>query len=193
MKTIKPISTISYNSKNFLVLKLNELLKAHKISFWCFIFHKAEVDEKKDHFHLYIEPNTRLDTMDLQDELKEIVIGSDKPLGCINFHSSKFADWYYYSMHYKPYLAGKNESRQYSYCRADFVCCDDDCLDDLIVSNPCPYDDLIKAYDLISQGYSDIDIAKFFHVPMYRLEYFVKGIQLMRTAQLERYQGVTHE
>lgn len=193
MKTIKPISTISYNTKDFLILKLNQLLKAHKISFWCFILHKAEIDEKKDHFHLYIEPNTRLDTMDLQDELKELEVGSNKPLGCINFHSSKFADWFWYSMHYAPYLAGKNESRLYHYKLQDFVCSDSDCLDNMITENPCPYDDLVKAFELINQGYQDMDIAQYFHVPLYRIEYFVRGIQLMRTQLLERNNRCNHE
>ena len=44
----------------------------HKICDWYFVYHFAEIDERKDHIHLFIQPNTLLDTMDLQDFLREI-------------------------------------------------------------------------------------------------------------------------
>ena len=67
MRTSKPIATIAYNTVDFLEQKLAELLRNHKIQDYFFIYHIAEEDEKKDHIHLYIEPNTRIDTMDLQE------------------------------------------------------------------------------------------------------------------------------
>ena len=71
MRTSKPIATISYNSETYLRDKLNELIKSHKISDYMFIKHKAESDERKDHIHLWIKPNTLLDTMDLQKHFTE--------------------------------------------------------------------------------------------------------------------------
>ena len=48
MKTTKPISSISWNSRNYLVDRLEELRKAHLIAFWVLVKHTAEEDEKKD-------------------------------------------------------------------------------------------------------------------------------------------------
>ena len=69
MRTKGLVSTISYNTPEFLELKLQELYKKHTISDYMFIQHIAEEDEKKDHIHLLIEPNTLIDTMVIQDYL----------------------------------------------------------------------------------------------------------------------------
>lgn len=134
MRTKKLCSTISYNSKEFLIQKLNELIKNHKISFWCAIRHKGEKDETpKDHYHLILEPNTLLDTMDLQNYLKEFDPDHpDKPLGCINFRSSKnYDEWILYGQHYIPYLATLMQSREFTYLKEDFFSSDPLTFDDL--------------------------------------------------------------
>lgn len=103
MATQKPISTISYNTEGFLKEKLDGWLQAHIIQAYQYICHKGE-DGDKDHIHVRIEPNKRLDPMDLQDELKEYQIGHDKPLGCRPFRPSKEEDWFLYAVHDKKYL-----------------------------------------------------------------------------------------
>ena len=57
MRTSKTISTISYNTKDFLEFKLMELMDSGDISDWFFIQHFAEEDEKKDHIHLWVKSN----------------------------------------------------------------------------------------------------------------------------------------
>lgn len=132
MRTSKPIATISYNSIDFLRYQLGELIKAHKICDYMLIKHQAEADEKKDHIHLWIKPNTLLDTMDLQKFLTEINPSAPlKPFKCIDFRLSVVDDWILYSQHYEPYLASKGESRQYHYTRDDFIYYDEDTFDDL--------------------------------------------------------------
>lgn len=132
MRTSKPISTISYNTPEFLNYKLDELYRNHKISDWIFINHFAEEDERKDHIHLWIKPNTLLDTMDLQKHFIEPTTENPlKPLKCIDFRPSNIDDWLLYSMHYEPYLKFKNEFRQYHYNKDDFVYCDEDSFEDL--------------------------------------------------------------
>lgn len=132
MRTSKPISTISYNSQDFLKSRLQELYRNHKISDWIFIRHTAEEDEKKDHIHLWIKPNTLIDTMDLQNFLREPdPLNPSKPLGCIDFRSSDIDDWILYCQHFGPYLASKGESREFCYIKQDFVYCDEDTFDDL--------------------------------------------------------------
>jgi hypothetical protein len=132
MRTSKPIATISYNTQEFLVNQLEVLIKNQKISDYIFINHFAEEDEKKNHIHLWIKPNTLLDTMDLQKYFLELdPQNPTKPLKCIDFVPSKVDDWILYTQHYEPYLASKFESREYHYTKDDFIYHDEDNFDDL--------------------------------------------------------------
>ena len=67
MRTSKPIATISYNTEEYLVSRLQELVRNKKICDYMYIKHFKEEDETKDHIHLWIKPNTLIDTMDIQD------------------------------------------------------------------------------------------------------------------------------
>ena len=109
MNTSKPIATISYNSEPFLISVLNSLYSLHIISDYMYIVHEPEEDEKKRHIHLFLKPNTKVDTIELQERFKELDPHNSKPLGCIDFVSSKIDDWILYNQHFKPYLASKHE------------------------------------------------------------------------------------
>lgn len=106
MATQKPISTISYNTEPFLKEKLDIWLNAHIIQCYQYICHKGE-DGDKDHIHLRIEPNKKLDPMDLIEQLREYPIGQQKPLGCRPFRPSKEEDWFLYAVHDSKYLSYK--------------------------------------------------------------------------------------
>lgn len=103
MATQKPISTISYNTEPFLREKLDGWIQAHIIQAYMYICHKGE-DGDKDHIHLRIEPNKKLDPMDLTELLTEYELGKDKPLGCRPWRPSKEEDWYLYVVHDEKYL-----------------------------------------------------------------------------------------
>ena len=103
MATQKPISTISYNTEAFLKEKLDTWIEAHIIQAYQYICHKGE-DGDKDHIHVRIEPNKRLDAMDLQEQLREYQMGKEKPLGVRPFRPSKEEDWFLYAVHDKDYL-----------------------------------------------------------------------------------------
>lgn len=127
MRTSKPISTISYNTEKFLKSKLEELIRNHTISDWMFIKHNKEGDDKKDHIHLWISPNKMLDTMSIQDFLKELDPQKpDKPLKCTDFRPSSIDDWILYALHWEPYLRKKMEKREYHYTPDDIKRHDDD-------------------------------------------------------------------
>lgn len=106
MATQKPISTISYNSEAFLVEKLQSLYDSHIIQAWQYIKHKGE-DGDKDHIHLRIEPNKRIDPMELTEMFKEFEKGKDKPLGVRPWRNSKEEDWFLYAVHDSDYLSLK--------------------------------------------------------------------------------------
>lgn len=100
--TSNPLSTICYQSLDYLTLKLNELIDSHIIQCYMFIWHKGE-DGDRDHIHLRVEPNKRIDPMDLTDFLREYIPG-EKPNNNRPWRQSKEEDWYLYVVHYKPYL-----------------------------------------------------------------------------------------
>lgn len=128
MATQKPISSISYNSEAFLLEKLQAWEKAHIIQAYMYIKHKGE-DGDKDHIHFRIEPNKKLDPMDLKEELKEYVIGNKKPLGCRPFRPSKEEDWFLYVVHDKEYLelkyGGGEKGEKIPYKWEDIVASED--------------------------------------------------------------------
>lgn len=133
MRTSKPFSTISYNTTDFLIVKLDELLKRGVVDFWAFIEHLPEDDETKKHKHLFIVPSRLMDSSAFISALLEVDVlyPLNKPLGCMPCRSSKFSDWFLYSIHDKRYLLSKGQSRKYSYCADDFVCSNIDYFNDL--------------------------------------------------------------
>lgn len=128
MRTGKPISTISYNSNDFLRDALNNLVKHKVLSFWAFINHKAESYEKRDHTHVFMLPDAIIDTQVLQpmfDELHEDGTTSGVKL----IRKSDWGNWYYYGLHDPAYLACKYENEQkkrYYYREQDIVVSDID-------------------------------------------------------------------
>ena len=130
MNTRKQISTISYCSKDFLIKKLNNLVKKHIISDYMMIWHFPEEDEKKGHWHIWIEPNGQIDTMDLQEMLIEYnEKDPEKPFKCINFCVSDYHHWIPYALHDKTYLTWKGQSRKYHYSDDDIIVYDHDTFD----------------------------------------------------------------
>lgn len=132
MATQKPISTISYNSESFLKEKLDIWFNAHIIQAYQYIVHKGEEGDK-NHIHLRIEPNKKLDPMCLQEELREFDPVSEKPLCCRPFRPSKEEDWFLYVVHDKTYLrlkyggGEKGEKLPYSWQQiivSDFYDCE---------------------------------------------------------------------
>lgn len=196
MRTTKPIATISFNTPEFLKLKLNELQKAGKISFWAFINHKPEDDEggKKDHSHVFVEPSKMIQTDDLKEELKEFdPKHPDKPRGCISFRSSKFDPWYLYALHDKKYLASKGMSRRFHYQHEDIITSDEDDLTfkarSIDMLSLSPYADMEDAQN---QG---LTWAQYFArgtVPLPQVALFEKAWYMLLTARTERAGRANH-
>lgn len=128
-KTQRPLSTISYNTFDFLKGKLEDLRQHGDIDFWCFIFHHGEENEdgskEKDHYHVYIQPATALDRRQLRQEFIQFYRKEKLPRGFMPMQQSNFSDWYLYGLHDKEYLASKGQSRKYHYYDKDMVRSDD--------------------------------------------------------------------
>lgn len=122
MKTTCPISTINYNSPEYLARKLTALSEAGNFDFWTFVPHKPDVDEKKPHNHVYVRPAKQVDTSALTRAIG-IEIFPDGTQGSnvkLWMKSKTFADWYLYGLHDPLYLASKGLKRNVSYTQDDF-------------------------------------------------------------------------
>lgn len=121
MKTIKTLSTVSYNTTDFLVEKLNDFVKREILEFWIFIEHLPEKDEQgKKHKHLLFVPKKTIETDSLFKELEEFDPKKPlTPLKCIFPRKSDFGNWYYYALHDKQYLASKMQMREFHYTDED--------------------------------------------------------------------------
>lgn len=111
--TQKPVSTISYNTEAFLIELLNRLKSGRIINYALCIKHQGEeeinyvtgeITKDKDHWHIYLDLAKRIELLDLKKEFNEIDINNIKPLGCMNFQSSKVGHWIGYAIHLHDYL-----------------------------------------------------------------------------------------
>lgn len=133
MNTRKPISTISYNTAEFLANKISEWKKKGLIEFAMWIFHEADKDDAKEHFHVYIMPAKQIQTMDLEFDSQEIdPVNPKKPLKMITFRPSKEEDWTLYGIHDPVYLMEKGLTRNTFYKFEDIMSTDQDTLNNII-------------------------------------------------------------
>lgn len=132
MKTRKPFSTVWYGSEGFLKGELDRLYRKGDILFYAYVKHNAEEDEKKDHIHVYIDPDGQIDTRSLTDLLTEYDVTNVLPIRPLPFKSSKWSDWYLYNTHNVTYLSMKGQKRKFHYSKEDFVTSNEDYFTELI-------------------------------------------------------------
>ena len=98
-----------------------------------YIHHKADVDGKKEHFHVYIQPSKRIDTAFLVNDSIEIdPENPDKPFKMNVFRNSKEEDWILYGLHDEAYLTEKGMSRNEHYEVDDIRSTCDDTLMEMV-------------------------------------------------------------
>ena len=168
MKTSKPFSTISYNTDDFLKQHLDDLLKRDVISFYSWIEHLPEDDEKKAHKHLYIVPNGQQETNGIRKLLEELDLSNplNPPLGCLDCRPSKFDDWYLYSCHDTAYLASKGQSRKYHYQEENFVTSSVEALHERIMTiDRAKYHKTQDFVNAVMQGIPFFDLVRTGQVP----------------------------
>lgn len=197
MNTRKPISTISFNTTLFLKEKLDELISSKVISYYCFINHHPEDDEagKKEHKHVYVIPTKQIQTVELGLEFWEYPTPDAAPLKCIEWKTSKWADWYLYGLHDTYYLASKNQSRKYHYVSEEMVFSDEDefiyyvkSIDMLELS---PYKAL---RDAVTSGISFEEYFCRGCIPINQIEHYQIAYNIFRSEnELRRYGRKGHE
>lgn len=171
MQTTKLISSISFNTEKFLTDKLNHLVYQGILEYAHFIEHKPEDDEKKNHFHIVVKPNKRLDTSALRNEFLEFVPGEKKPLCVLPFRStSRLSDWILYCAHDTLYLLKKQETRTHHYEKSDFKSTDEDLFDeDWRECHKSADSHIPTLKNLAKQGVSWVDVLSMGFLPVNQL------------------------
>ena len=196
MRTSKPISTISFNTLEFLIFKLSYLLEIGVFSFWAFMEHKPEDDEggKKQHFHVFAIPSKIINTDDIRKEFLEDDPDNDKPRGTLLWKTSKFDSWYMYALHDSAYLASKGQSRKYHYTHDMIITSDDDDLTcmarsiDLITLSP--YMDMRNAQGL------GMTFAEYFNrgtIPIQQVRLYQTAWDLLKQCHTNRNTKTAHD
>lgn len=191
MNTSKPISTISYNSADFLRARLTDYKQAGILSFWAAVPHLGEDDEagKKEHFHVYAEPSKRFQT-DSLNFIEPDPLNPDKPFRCICWRSSQFADWYLYCLHDMAYLAQKGLVKKYHYKHDDVISSDSDDL--LFLARSIDRLALSPWYamlDALEHGYTWAEYVRRGSIPIQLIrQYEIGWNTLCRCAQFNEWQ-----
>lgn len=169
MRTSKYLSTISYNSDNFLQNVLNSLVDKRNIVFWAYIEHFPEKNELKKHKHLVIQPNGLLNTDCIIDDFIEEV-PEDKPLNIMPFRVSKIDDCLLYFLHDKQYLIKKFLKKKYTYDLLDFRTSDFDYLRELYNSvDMSSYSVVERLNDFAAAGVPFVELCKRGFIPINQL------------------------
>lgn len=168
MKTSKPFATITYNTNAYLIDKLEEIRNKGAISFWAFISHRPEENEKKEHKHLYISPERQIDTKNFMDYFTEIDL--DKPLQPLKMmpcRPSKWADWYLYAIHDVKYLQTKDQTRDFQYDMSDIVTSNRDYLLELVNTiDRSRFDKNARIIEKFKQGASLLELIESGEIPI---------------------------
>lgn len=124
-----PLSVISYNSIPFAKAKLDEMRDVGYIMDYYIFPHLADTDDKKDHRHILVIPNGRIDWSDFRKRMQEFDPSNPlKPLGVSTFEvCNSIDDWVLYVLHDEAYLEWKKSPRNIvNYPKELMICSDED-------------------------------------------------------------------
>ena len=137
MRTQQPISFIWFGSESFLKDQLSCFVVENKVDFWCFIHHKKEEEEKKDHFHVFAMPSSVIDSDYFKAHFVEADPNNVKPVKINRIETSKWYDWYWYGLHDPRYLSTKGiDPKRYVYSPNDIVRSDEDMFIEMKLNTP---------------------------------------------------------
>lgn len=178
-RTSKSISTISYNSVQYLQNVLADLIANERITFYAFVLHTGEEGDK-DHIHLFIEPNGSIDVSNLRKLFDEP--HADGTVDhCMPFVTSDYSNWYLYSRHDEDYLFSKHETKTvYNIPDTDFITSDSD---EFSFRNKgvdrVQYETAFgRVCDCVKQGLTMFQAIAYLNIPMQQIPNFPKVWQM---------------
>ncbi len=185
MRTYKPLSTISYNTQSNLRIYLEALIEKGSISFYAFLKHYGE-GGKKDHFHVYIEPQEEIDT-NAQWFREWFIEKSDdppcKPLNVEPWRKSKFDDWVLYSQHDSAYLAQKGLKKEYTdYGLNCFISSDDSEFKarESLINRQSFLPPVTRMLNCVQEGLNVIEAMQALRIPYGAMGSFIKAYDICK-------------
>lgn len=177
MATAKPISTITYNTPDFLISTLNSLIYQGYLTYYEFIQHMPDNDDTKKHIHLYMIPAKSINLATFKNFFLEKDPNNDKPLCPTIFRNSVYGDWYWYALHDKDYLKSKGQERNISYCDKDIFCYDKTTHFQMVLDNPlqnfCKMSDMFLRNFVVECVYNQVpltDVLKNKFIPLGKVQ-----------------------
>lgn len=119
--TKKPLSTISFNTGDYLDAQLQRLYQNNILAMYIYIKHYPEKDTTKEHYHVYIQPYKTVNPQEIRSFFVEPQTDGVPPLGCLPFVPAKLYDWLLYACHDIAYLTSKGLTRINHYPITDIV------------------------------------------------------------------------
>lgn len=173
MRTRRLVSTVSYNTHDFLKLTCERLRASGVIELAYWVLHQPEEDEKKVHIHVCMLPARVLDTMELEKQFLELVPGESEPRRVLPFRVSKFADWFLYCSHNAGYLVSKGQSRRFSYTLEQFgSTCKERLIEDVKMIDMRPFKVWALVNAAVASGQSWEDLMSSGGIPPHNWLYF---------------------
>lgn len=193
------LSAISYNTPFYLKYKLDELYNAHKIEFYCFISHLPEEDEKKSHIHLTIKSNGSLDSMEVQEFVKEPDPTNPIPRQTVGFNKFNGNNddvrngKLLYDKHDPAYLKSIHQTRKYHYKWDEFLTSNQVELDYYIEICRIPETSLAKFKEAMDKNVTIPNMVLDGVIPLQQINFAKTFKNLLQEEALDRNKRKNHE
>lgn len=171
MRTQAPFSFVSWNTESFLRDTLDMLLAKGDIDFYAYIYHKAEEEQLKDHFHVFCMPSHCVDTDVIKPKFDQVDPANALPIKIVRITKSVWYDWYWYALHDPRYLATKSlEPKKYIYSKDKVVVSSKDYFQQLVCCTPCPKNPAQDLIDAICNDVSFVDLLATGIIPIHQVK-----------------------
>lgn len=122
------ISTICYDDVLDPSVVIKRLRDMESIDFGLWIKHKPDEDDKKEHYHILLQPSSRVDTNLLRNSFFCGSNGDGQSVySCLPFRKTlDINHWLLYSLHDENYLNSKMQERKFHYCIGDLKSTEDE-------------------------------------------------------------------
>lgn len=149
---------------------LSSMVERGLIDFWAFIVHKPDIDDLKEHNHIYMRPCKIVNSDSIQKEFIEPDPKAGLPRKALIIRkSNSFGDWYLYGLHDREYLKCRGLERNVHYGEADFYCSDQESFNMLKNEiDTVALKGFVQMLELASEGFSLENALKKGIIPMSR-------------------------
>lgn len=179
----QPLTTVSYNTDEYLKSTLQFLIDEKIISDYMYINHFGE-GSAKDHKHLLVIPTKSIDINKLRSTFEEPDPTSEIPLGVMPWQTtqpSNFKDWLQYVLHDEDYLNQKGLTRIYHYKKQDVITNNDELLERIYTELKQRISEIEVMLGYIQQGFEWYHVAKKLRISTSHMKTFKDTYMMLKS------------